>query len=50
MGGKLETKVAVGGLLTFLVVAIVCVISYQTVREANATSRTVARTYQVLTS
>ncbi len=49
MTPKLETKIAAGVLLSLLVVGTVCVLSYQSVHEARATSRLVAHTYQVLT-
>ncbi len=49
MAAKLETKIAIGALLTALVIAAVCVLSYWSVREADETSRLVAHTYEVLT-
>ncbi len=49
MAAKLETKIAAGALVTFVVVGTVCLLSYQSVHEARVTSRMVAHTYQVLT-
>lgn len=48
MPARLETKIAAGAIFTFAIFGIACFLSYQSVRDANETARTVAHTYQIL--